>query len=137
MGLEGVMSGFDIPGSGLMAERIRMNVIAENVANAYVTRTPEGGPYVRRSVTFAGALDGALRGVQVVGIEPDQRTPFVTVQEPGHRDADAEGNVRYPNVNVIQEMVDFNIARRSYEANLAVFRAYTGMVKNSISNISA
>ena len=137
MGIEGVMAGFDIAGSGLAAERARMNVIAENVANAYVTRTPEGGPYVRRVVGFENALDSAYGGVRVSGIFQDQRSPFVTVKEPGHRDADAEGNVRYPNVDVLQEMVDFNVARRSYEANLAVFRAYTGMVKNAIGNITA
>ena len=138
MGLEGVMGGFDIAASGLAAERTRMGVIGENIAMAGATRTSSGGPYVRRSVVFEELLDesGGVAGVAVARIQKDTTSPPTRVLDPGHAHADAEGYVTYPNVNIVAEMVDFNIARRAYEANLAVFRAYRNMVRNAIANLS-
>ena len=136
----GIMSGFDIAASGLAAERARMGVIAENIAMAGVTRTRSGGPYVRRTVLFEEILQeagGGAGGVRVSQVKRDTKSPPVPVYDPGHPDADAEGYVVYPNVTLVNEMVDFNVARRSYEANLAVFRAYRNMVRNAITNLAA
>jgi flagellar basal-body rod protein FlgC len=131
------LSGFDVPASGMAAERLRMSVIAENIANASTTRTAAGGPYVRRYVSFESWLDGGGHsGVRATRVQEDRRTPFTAVQDPGHPDADDQGYVQYPNVNSVFEMIDFNIARRSYEANLAVFRAYRDMVRNAINHLA-
>jgi flagellar basal-body rod protein FlgC len=115
-----------------------MGVIGENIAMAGATRTSTGGPYVRRTVVFEELLDaaGGPAGVAVTRIQQDTKNPPVRVLDPGHPHADTEGYVTYPNVNIVAEMVDFNIARRAYEANLAVFRAYRNMVRNAIANLS-
>ena len=134
--IKSVLRDFDVSVAALGAERKRMSVIAQNIANAFTTRTAEGGPYVRQTVRFETVLDEAGGGVRVAGVERDQRTPFPVVSDPGHVDADAQGNVRYPNVDLIQEMVDFNIAKRSYEANLGVLRAWRSMARSAISNLS-
>lgn len=137
---EGIMSGFDVAASGLAAERTRMGVIAENIAMAGVTKTRAGGPYVRRTVLFEEILqnaDGAGGGVRVSDVKRDTKSKPIPVYDPGHPDADADGYVNYPNVTVVNEMVDFNVARRAYEANLAVFRAYRNLVRNAITNLGA
>jgi flagellar basal-body rod protein FlgC len=127
----------DISASGLSAERMRMDVTAENLANAQTTRSANGGPYRRKDVIlqtaggdgFAGALSaaggtvpGAGRGqqpggVQVAGIAEDQSAPR-RIYDPGHPDADAQGYVSMPNVNPVTEMVDLISASRAYEANV-------------------
>ena len=135
-GLRGVLSGFDIPASGMAVQRVRMRVISENLANATSTRTIDGGPYVRRYVSFASVLDeSGSHAVRVTSINRDTTSPFLTVQDPGHADAGPDGNVRYPNVNSVYEMIDFNISRRSYEANLSVFRAYRDMMRSAIAQM--
>lgn len=115
----------EIGGSALSAQRIRLNVIATNLANIHTTRTPEGGPYRRRDVVFRSqpmGFEGVLRslqGVRVVGVIKDNR-PFPVVYNPSHPDADEEGYVRMPNVNMMEEMTNLILAARSYEAAAAV-----------------
>ena len=130
----------DINSSALSAERLRMEVIGNNISNANSTRSLEGGPYRRREVVFAAAFDQALthgesdhglRGVDVVGVKQDP-TDLPRVYNPGHPDADAEGFVMMPNVSLPKEMVDLISANRGYEANLKVLRSYRDMVQQSL-----
>jgi len=133
-------SSIDISASGLSAERYRMEVIANNIANANSTRTPEGGPYRRQQVLFAtqaNALDGLngqsgqLKGVSVAGITLDP-SELPLVYNPGHPDANEEGMVAMPNVQVPFEMVDMITASRSYEANLRAIRSIKKMVEQTL-----
>jgi len=130
----GLFDAIDISASGLTAQRLRMDVTAENLANAQTTRTPEGGPYRRKTVIlqqagggFAGQLAGAFgpsgapEGVEVSGIVPDS-TPLRRVYDPGHPDADANGYVTMPNVNPVTEMVDLIDASRAYQANVTAMQ---------------
>ena len=133
----GFMDSLSISASGMTAERLRMDVIANNLANVNTTRTPEGGPFRRREVvlspgsgSFGDALasatgggdDGStpadLTGVQVSGIVPDQ-SPFKRVYQPGSPDADATGYVSLPNVDTVTEMVDMMGASRAYDADVS------------------
>ncbi len=134
-------SSVDISASGLTAERFRMEVIANNIANAYSTRSPEGGAFRRQQVIFSSNLNdqiaalqtsGAnLQGVEVVGIQSDP-SEFPQVYNPGHPDADADGMVEMPNVQVPNEMVDLITASRSYEANLRAIRTFRQMAQQSL-----
>jgi flagellar basal-body rod protein FlgC len=136
-----IFTGMDISTSGLRAQRLRMDVIAENIANAEATRTPEGGPYRRREVVLeaeAGAwartrlgLQGEASGVQVAAVTPDAAPPQL-VYDPSHPDANAAGYVAMPNVNVPTEMMDLMAATRAYEANMAAFRAARDMGKAAL-----
>lgn len=138
--MRGIMSQTDISSSGLSAERLRMEVIGNNIANAHTTRTEEGGPYRRREVVFSAAMDDALatedgtglRGVDVLGVEQDQ-SELPKIYQPGHPDADADGFVVMPNVSLANEMVDLVTANRGYEANLKVLKTYRDMVQQSLS----
>lgn len=126
----------EISGSGLRAQRLRLDAIASNLANATTTHTEEGGPYKRRSVVLApdvlesdfgstlAALsdEGARSGVRVAEIVSDESEPR-KVFEPGHPDADADGYVAYPNINQVTEMVDLMTATRAYEANVQAINA--------------
>jgi flagellar basal-body rod protein FlgC len=116
--------------SALDAERARLEIIAQNIANANTTRGADGRPYQRQQVVFesvlqraqAGGGNGAtLQGPQVGHIQNDTR-PGRALFQPGHPDADASGMVQYPNVNLYEEMADMIVASRTYEANLAVLR---------------
>jgi len=115
---------FEVSASALEAQRQRMNVIASNMANVHSTRTEEGGPYRRKDVVFSAlpltADPGVLEGVKVVDIAADS-TPLRTVYDPGHPDADKDGNVSMPNVNVLEEMVNMMMAYRAYEASVSAF----------------
>ncbi len=122
------MSTFDISASGLAAQRVRLDVTANNLANAETTRTPQGGPYQRQQVVFEAGL---REGVGVVQISPDSR-PSQKAYRPGHPDADAEGYVQMPNVNAVEEMVDLVAATRSYEANVTALNASKGMIKKAL-----
>lgn len=117
------MSYFDIlkiASTGLSAQRIRINVISSNLANANTTRTEDGTPYQKREVVFRTILDGELRGgVRVEKVVKDEKPPILKY-EPGHPDANEEGYVAYPNINPIEEMVNMLEASRSYEANVTV-----------------
>ncbi|MCX7715741.1 MAG: flagellar basal body rod protein FlgC [Clostridia bacterium] len=128
------LRALNISASALTAQRFRMDVISENIANAEVTRTANGGPYRRRTVvmaqregmpTFAEYMDGARgklvgNGVEVTEVTEDP-SPFKLVYDPSHPDADANGYVSYPNVDTVTEMVDLISASRSYEANVTAF----------------
>lgn len=115
------MSSFDsmrISASGLSAERLRMDTITSNMANASTTRTEDGGPYVRKVAVFKEVLDaaGKMNGVQAVAIQ-DDKSAFRTEYDPTNPDANEEGYVLYPNVNILNEMADMIASTRAYEAN--------------------
>ena len=126
-----MFGAIDAAGSGMTAERLRLDVISNNLANANTTRTAKGGPFRRKVVVyrprdeyndFGKMLSEKLeagKGVRVVGIVEDD-TPSPIVYDPNHPDADAKGYVHMPNINVVAEMVDMITASRSYEANVAV-----------------
>ncbi|MCR3920898.1 MAG: flagellar basal body rod protein FlgC [Firmicutes bacterium] len=121
-----------VSASGMAAERVRMDLIANNLANINTTRTVEGGPYQRQVAVFAEVMNQARRGnaygmgVRVVGISKDE-SPSPLIHDPGHPDADEDGYVAMPNVNVVNEMVDMITATRAYEANVTAMNAYKGM----------
>lgn len=117
-----LLPGWAISASGLTAERLRLDLVAGNVANMNTTRTSEGGPYRRRVPVFTEMLADAAPpadGVRVAGIYLDPSPPRL-VYDPQHPDADARGYVSLPNINIVNEMVDLITATRSYEANAAV-----------------
>ena len=137
----GLFDAIDVAGSGLAAERLRMDVTAGNLANAQTTQGANGQPYRRREVvlqeaqgdgqSFGSMLTSAVggsasaspvNGVQVAGIVEDPSAPR-KVYDPGHPDADAQGYVSLPNVNPVTEMVDLIGASRSYEANVTAMQA--------------
>ena len=133
------MTAFDISASGLSADRTRINTISMNLANAKTTRTAQGGPYRRRSVVqqatdvddpfsihMRSALDREVQGVRVSAVTMDNR-PFKRVYEPGNPDANAEGYVMYPDINVVEEMANLMSAQRNYEANVTTVDAGKGM----------
>ena len=129
----------DITASGLAAQRLRMETVASNLANANSTRTAEGGPYQRRDVVFKAVqpaafrdvLDASLREVRVAGVVQDQSPPRKKY-EPGHPDADRQGFVGYPNVDPVVEMVNLLGAARSYEANITVMEATKNMMLRAL-----
>lgn len=133
----GSFSSFDISASGISAQRARMDVIANNIANADSTRTPEGGPYRRQKVTFQSVYQQAAgnraiaSGVAVQSVTEDP-TDYRMVYDPGHPDADQTGYVKMPNVNVVEEMVDMISATRAYEANVTAMNATKSMVASGI-----
>lgn len=132
---------FSVNGSAMQAQMLRMEVIGANVANVNTTRTPEGGPYRRREVVFetvnqnpegfAGALGRASEavgvGVRVSKVIEDS-SPFLLRFDPQHPDAAEDGYVRFPNVNVVAEMVNLVEASRSYDANISVIQATKNMI---------
>lgn len=124
----GMFSVFNISASGLTAERLRMDIISNNIANANSTRTESGGPYRRELPVFATILERELtkgteaKGVKVVGIVKDN-SPLKMVYDPGHPDSNFQGYVEMPNVEVVKEMIDLITASRAYEANVAVINA--------------
>ena len=136
-GTDGFFSGMRISASGLSAERERMDVIAENLANARTTRTPEGGPYRRKVVLFEPLLaevEGEERafGVKASRVGVDTATDFERVLDPGHPDAGPDGIVLYPNVNTVMEMADLITAMRAYEANLTAQENFTRMAERAL-----
>jgi flagellar basal-body rod protein FlgC len=140
MPTEGTFTATRIAASGLSAERQRMEIAAQNIANAHSTRSVDGGPYRRRQVLFGemvhkdvtGADDTArLGGVKVLGIEQDP-TPFPTMFDPGHPDADANGMVQLPNVEIPHELVDLMTASRAYEANLKSLDLFRQMTEQTL-----
>jgi flagellar basal-body rod protein FlgC len=142
----GMFTSFDINASGMTAQRYRMDIISENVANANTTRTKDGTPYVRKVVTFA-EKDGQTpfsrvmndhldrysgKGVKVSGVYEDKVTEMNMVYDPSHPDADENGYVTYPNVNIITEMTNLIDASRSYEANSTAFNATKSMAMKGL-----
>jgi flagellar basal-body rod protein FlgC len=143
----GLFDALDISGSGLSAERLRMDVVAENLANAQTTKGANGQPYKRKEVVlqeiggggFGAALAGAIgpsqssagRGVQVAGIVQDA-TPGKQVYDPTHPDANAQGYVTMPNVDPVTEMVDLITASRSYEADVTAMQTAKQMFSKTL-----
>lgn len=136
------MSAFNsmnISASGMSAQRLRMDIISQNIANVSTTRDKNGEAYKRKAVVFAEKdatpfQDVLLKtagvsgnGVKVTRIVEDDKTPMRKVYDPNHPDADEEGYVSYPNVNIVQEMTDLIDATRSYEANVTAFNATKNM----------
>lgn len=127
-----IVKGFDILGSGMSAQRTRLNTVSSNLANAETTRTAEGGPYARRVPVFEAIEEGeADAGVRVSNIETDP-VPGPMVYDPGHPDAGPDGYVKMPNVNVVEEMVDMMTAARSFEANVQAFQTLRDMVQQAM-----
>lgn len=143
----GMFEGMAISGSGLTAQRYRMDIIAENLANIDTTRTEDGTPYRRKMVTFEErgdrtSFESALnlahkkyngQGVKVTGVYEDYSTDLVKAYDPSHPDADENGYVYYPNVNTVQEMTDLIDASRSFEANATAFDATKSMMMKALS----
>jgi flagellar basal-body rod protein FlgC len=151
----GMFDAMEVSASGLTAERMRMDVVAENLANANTTRGVDGQPYRRKEVVLAerqgegsfgaalaGAMSGGSRrtsssgtgtpgGVEVAAIAEDQ-TPLKQVYDPGHPDADANGYVQMPNVDSVAEMVDLISAQRAYEANVTAMQAAKQMFSKTL-----
>jgi flagellar basal-body rod protein FlgC len=135
---------FSISGAGMAAQRSRMSAVAGNLANTETTRTPEGGPYRRRDVIFKAVPVGedfselmsasteetpeSLLTVEVAGIKQSNRAPR-KVFDPHHPDANADGYVSLPDINVMEEMVDMLSAVRSYEANLTVYNTTKSLIR--------
>ena len=135
------ITGFEVAASGMSAQRTRLSVISSNVANAQTTRGVDGLPYRRLAVSleeapidsgFDRALEGAARGVNVSDVALENTTPMRRVYEPAHPDADPDGFVDYPNVRLLEEMVDMMMASRSYEANAASFETLKGMAMRAL-----
>ncbi len=138
----------NISATGLTAQRLRMDVISDNIANVNTTRTPKGGPYRRKVILFSEIQkeseddfisvfekiksDELEGGVKVVGIVEDKSTPLKKVYDPNHPDAGPDGYVSYPNVNIVSEMVDMISASRAYEANLQVVGTFRNMCIRAI-----
>ena len=138
------MTALDIGASALSAERTHMNIISMNLANAKTTRTTEGGAYRRRSVVMEAlpvdlpfskqmktAMDKDLRGVRVESIAVDQR-PTKMVYEPGHPDANEDGFVAYPDINVVEEMAALMTVQRGYEANVTTVDTIKSMYTKAL-----
>ena len=135
----GVFSAMDIIASGMTAQRTRLDVISQNIANVNTTRGADGTPYNRKNVVFQEkayvSFDDTLcaaaglvgNGVKIVEIVEDTDTEGRMVYDPSHPDADENGYVMYPNVNTVTEMTDMIDASRTYEANVTAFNATKNM----------
>jgi flagellar basal-body rod protein FlgC len=147
----GLFSSINVAASGLTAQRTRLDVISNNIANADTTRTPEGGPFRRSRVIFRPRVqqpywrspflpetmnNGVGQGVRIAEIEKDNDSKPKLVYDPTHPDAiktgPRKGYVEMPNVNVVDEMVDMISASRSYEANVAVVNGSKSMFQNAV-----
>ena len=138
------MTAMRVSSSGMTAQRTRMNTISSNIANVNTTRTPEGGPYRRKDAvfeaipeqkTFGEILidkgDRNLQRVQVSDIDVDTKAPLLKY-EPDHPDANEDGYVAYPNINLMEEMANMIQATRSYEANISAFNSSKNMALDAI-----
>lgn len=137
-GIGRLFASMEASASGLQAERKRMDVVAQNIANAQTTSGPDGLPYRRRVVEFEPILRQAENGtrepagVRVRAVREDMSTPFKRVYDPSHPDRDESGFVRMPNVNVTAEMADLITAVRAYEANLTVQESFVQMAERAL-----
>jgi flagellar basal-body rod protein FlgC len=138
--VSGVFSAMEVAASGLSAERGRMNIIASNLANARTTRGADGQAYQRLDPVFTAtpvapsSSDPVLRSmreVNLTGVQPDT-TPGELVYDPGHPDANAQGYVQYPNVNVVTEMVNLMTASRAYEAGVTSIESLKAMARSAL-----
>jgi len=140
-----LFSSMHVGAAGMSAQRSRMDIVAENIANSESTRTKEGGAYRRRQVVFqatpveqkfsevfkSSMAGGDRQSVRVVDVSLDPK-PFREVHDPSHPDADENGIVKLPNVNMVEEMVDMNSAARSFEANVTTMEASKRMFMKSL-----
>lgn len=128
-----IFSGMRISASGLSTERMRMDVISSNIANVKTTRTEDGDAYKRKIATFEENYDEKLGmlGVKTVSIQ-DDNSPMNRVYEPNHPDADEEGYVEYPNVDLLVEMTDLISASRAYESNIDTLNAQKNMISKAL-----
>lgn len=142
----GFFTAIDISASGLTAERLRLDTIANNIANINTTNTPFGGPYRRQQVYFEpayqntgmgqkGNMSTLGAGVRVSRIIEDN-TPPIMVYDPQHPDANAQGYVAMPAINIVKEMVDLISASRSYEANVTALNASKSMAMRALDILS-
>lgn len=140
--MNNVFRGMRISSSGLTAERLRMDTIASNIANATTTRGENGQPYIRKVAVFqenlqeeldktTGKYKTSFKGVKAVGIEDDD-SPLRRVFDPSHPDADGEGYVTMPNVNILNEMADMIASTRAYEANVNSINAQKSMFSKAL-----
>ncbi len=135
-----LLSGVESAASAIQAEKVRLEVIAQNIANANTTRGIDGKPYQRQTVRFETFMNqqlgvknsDATKMVRVADIQKDNR-PFVQVYQPGHPEANGDGMVAYPNVNIHEEMADMIAASRSMEASLAIVRNARHMALQTLS----
>lgn len=134
-----ILDTLRISASGMTAQRVRLQAVASNMANARTTRTDEGGPYQRQVPVFKATdvdrfgslVERSLARVDIVDIEQDDR-PGERFYDPGHPDADEEGYVLMPNVNVLEEMVDMMTTARTYEANASVVETTYDMAQKAM-----
>jgi flagellar basal-body rod protein FlgC len=137
-----IFDSLKISSSALRAQQLRLNTISSNLANVETTRTPEGGPYRKREVVFQStdhpfaeqlerSLKGSVQAVEVSEIRLSQAPPKI-VYNPSHPDADADGNVALPDINVLDEMVDMTSATRAYEANVTAVKAAKRMALKAL-----
>lgn len=142
-----ILNTFDISGSALKAQSLRLNMISSNLANVETTKTPEGGPYKKKSVVFqskpltfeqelnnsiSAKVQTKIQGVEVSKVVEDQRPPR-TVYDPSHPDADPNGYVKMPNISVMEEMVDMMSTTRSYQANTTAIKMAKRMALKALS----
>jgi flagellar basal-body rod protein FlgC len=155
MDIEPLFSAMNVSTSGLTAQRKRLNVVAENLANIETTRTEDGGPYRRRVVSFqeekamiinrtepgetsgndATAQSATFEQLELKGVSSQVRedpSPFNEVYDPGHPDANGEGFVKYPNVDIVTEMTELISATRAFEANVTAFNASKQMTRKAL-----
>ena len=138
------MTALDIGASALTADRMSINITAMNLANIKTTRTVEGGPYQRRTIIRSAAdvdvpfskqmqtaMDRELKGVRILNVLPDKRPPK-QVYEPGHPDANAEGMVTYPDINVVEEMANMMTAQRNFEASATTVETIKAMYTKAL-----
>jgi flagellar basal-body rod protein FlgC len=138
------MTAMRVSSSGMTAQRTRMNTISSNIANVNTTQTPEGGPYRRKEAIFEAIPEQRTFGeilvdkghrnvnrVQVTDIHVDTKAPLLKY-EPDHPDANADGYVAYPNINLMEEMANMIQATRSYEANISAFNSSKNMALDAI-----
>lgn len=139
-----MLDAFNISASGMTAQRLRTDIISQNIANVNTTRDASGNPYRRKSVVMAEkdvtSFSDVLRmvagntsnGVKVTNIFEDTKTPLREVYDPSHPDANEEGYVFYPNVNTVTEMTNLIDASRSYEANVTAFNGTKNMMLKAL-----
>ncbi|MFN8847786.1 MAG: flagellar basal body rod protein FlgC [Bdellovibrionales bacterium] len=139
------ITGMRISSSGMAAQRMRLNTISSNLANINTTQTPEGGPYRRKDVVFQAMPDaksfgeifssgdpkGQMQRVQVVDVLSDTKAPLMKYQ-PNHPDANPDGYVAYPNINMMEEMTNMIQASRAYEANVTAMQASKDMALSAL-----
>ncbi len=130
--IDSLFSSMAISASGLTAQRKRMDLIANNIANASTTRTEEGGPYKRQDVVFVEKVDstGNEAGVDIKEVFVDPAAPRM-IYDPTHPDANKQGYVAFPNVSIIQEMTNMMHVQRAYEANVTTLNAARDMINKS------